>query len=126
MPKPMSGQRSMQLMRREGWTVGKVERWLAHAGGFGVRQDLFGFIDIVCMKRGFNGLLAIQTTTLTQFRSHIKKIISIPESLLWLQVGNSIEVHGWYKSGRFWRVKREPVDVGTIKESNLPEKTELS
>lgn len=112
MAKTMACQRSMELLRKEGWSVGKVERWIPQAGKFGKRSDLFGFIDIVAMRLGHNGIMGIQTTTKPQVKKHIDKILGIDEAVTWLRVGNSIEVHGWFKSGRLWMVKREPIDVG--------------
>ena len=50
-------QRSLKYLREQGYTVAIVERWNAFAK---IRQDLFGFIDLLAIKPGET--LAVQTT----------------------------------------------------------------
>src|SRR3990172_10044773 len=90
-------QRSLKLLRSEGYTCQIVEKWnfFAH-----IRQDLFGFIDIVCLKEGEEGVLGVQTTSATHMSDHEKKIVKSPISRLWLMTGNKIELQAWSKKGK--------------------------
>jgi hypothetical protein len=103
--------RSLALLRKEGWRAAVVERWNAHAR---VRQDLFGFIDILAMDMDGN-LLAIQATSASNQAARLKKIQSSPVRAVakdWLQ-RNSLEVWGWSKRGnrKLWTVTRTPVTL---------------
>ena len=43
-------QRTLKLLREQGYRAAVVERWLAYAGKFGKRQDLFGIIDVLAIS----------------------------------------------------------------------------
>lgn len=88
-------QRSVQKLKAEGWLVAIVEHWNPYAK---VRQDLFGFIDILALCG--DSLLAIQTTTGSNVSARIKKIQALQAAQLWLESNNrKIIVHGWTKMG---------------------------
>lgn len=113
MTKTSPTQRSLKLLRSEGYTCQVVEKWNQWAG---IRQDLFGFIDIVCIKSGERGVLGIQTTSTGNVNARIKKISGNPIYPLWLEVGNKIVVEGWSKRGargkvKHWTVKRIPMEI---------------
>ena len=88
-------QRTLQRIRKEGWPlVAVVERWNPHAM---IRQDLYGFIDIlaVCPRRG---ILAVQATSGSNVVSRVDKIASHENARPWLETpGCRIEVWGWRK-----------------------------
>lgn len=85
-------QRSLKLLRDEGWTAEVVERWNPHAR---IRQDLFGFADVVAIKPDHMPML-VQVTS-TGWASRIKKIVSLEAARLAMRGGFAIEVHGWRK-----------------------------
>lgn len=99
-------QRSLDLLRKEGWTAAVVERWNPHAR---IRQDLFGFADLIAMRPGDQPLL-VQTTSGGNFAARISKILDEPLAALAVASGFQIEVHGWRKlkadKGR-WSCRRE-------------------
>ena len=104
-------QRSLALLRQEGWTAAVVERWNPHAG---VRQDLFGFADLVAVRAGRPGVLAVQVTTGSHQAARLRKALGVPALRAWLAAGNRFEVHGWAKAGprggrETWQVHRRPV-----------------
>ena len=110
-------QRSLGLLRKEGFCVQVVERFNPYAK---VRVDLFGFIDIVAIREDFMGILGIQTTSTGNISSRIKKILAIPEAKTWLQCGNKIIVHGWSKRGKvskrkLWQVTTKEILLGDLK-----------
>ena len=96
-------QRSLAYLRKEGYVCQVVERWnpFAHC-----RQDLFNFIDIVCIKEGEMGVLGVQTTSTANMSARIKKINDLVVSTTWLTTGNHIWVIGWSKKGARGKVKK--------------------
>lgn len=110
-------QRSLALLRKEGFVAQVVEKYNPYAR---VRVDLFGFIDIVAIKKecgkcaGINGVVGVQTTSAAHIMERVRKILSIPESKIWLECGNKIIVHGWSKKGakdkrKLWSVNTKEV-----------------
>ena len=94
-------ERTLAELRSRGITAGICERWLAHVhrggGGFGIRRDLFGWIDIIaiCPRRGVG---AVQSTG-TDFAAHWRKLqedrrVAV---LQWLESGAWGELWGWRK-----------------------------
>ncbi len=70
-----------------------TEKWNPFAK---IRQDLFGFADLLAIKPG--EILAVQTTTAGHFADHRRKIITEPRHQSWLQAGGKIQLHGWNKT----------------------------
>lgn len=96
MAKTSPTQRSLAYLREQGMTVAIVERWNAFAK---IRQDLFGFIDLVALCPR-NGIIGIQTTTKVNMQARVNKILAENKSKLWLEAGGRIIVHGWKKPGK--------------------------
>jgi len=108
--------RSLKHLRAQGYPlVTVVEKWQmvpGHPGG-GVRQDLFGIIDIIALRHGET--LAVQVTSAGQFTAHLRKIREhvtlvdgkeYPTAGLILDAGWRIEVHGWEKVKNRYVLKR--------------------
>lgn len=95
-------QRSLDLLRKEGWLPAVVEKWNPHAK---CRQDLFGIIDIVAIRDGET--LGVQATTASNLSKRIRKIEESDALSLLREAEWTIEVHGWRKDkkGR-WVCKR--------------------
>jgi len=74
-----------------------------------VRVDLFGFIDIVCLRGSEPGIIGVQTTSRSHIGDRIKKIMALPVHKEWLDAGNKIVVEGWDKKDNRWRVKTVPI-----------------
>ncbi len=105
--------RSLELLRASGWTAQVVERFNQFAM---VRQDLFGFIDIVAVHPNHKGVLAIQTTTFEHGQDRLRKICKEPRAMIWAQAENPIEVWTWRKTKKSkWEVTVLQV---TIKQSS--------
>ncbi len=108
MAKTSPTQRSLKLLRSEGWVAQVVEKYNVFAH---IRQDLFNFIDIVCIRSNVKGVLGVQTTTQTNGAGHMKKIKASVAYKIWLAGGNQIELHLWAKRGKagkrkLWTVNR--------------------
>ncbi len=84
--------RSLDRLRKRGWTPGIVER---RCGKF-VTVDLFGFADICAIKHGETPVL-IQTTTGPNLAARRAKIYASDLAALARQSGFRIVLHGWRK-----------------------------
>lgn len=90
-------QRSLKYLRDAGYTVAIVEHWNSFVR---IRQDLFGFIDLLAIRRGET--LAVQVTA-AGVSARLKKIAGLPVVDRVREAGWRIEVHGWRKNaaGRY-------------------------
>lgn len=87
-------QRTLSHLRARGWWPAVVEKWNPHAR---IRQDLYGFADLVALAADRPGVVAIQTTSASGISARRKKIKAEPMARQWLICGNSILLHGWGK-----------------------------
>ena len=85
-------QRALAYCKKQGWEAAIVERWNPYAR---IRQDLFGFADLVVLRPS-EGVYAVQVTS-TGVAERIAKIKAEPRALAWLRAGGKIEVWGWRK-----------------------------
>ena len=88
--------RSLKYLRELGYTTAIVEKWNPHAK---VRQDLFGFADIVAIAADEPGVLAVQACVTGDQSKRVAKIHAESRAAIWRAAGNRIEVHGWAKCG---------------------------
>ena len=89
-------QRSLAHMRNHGYLCEVVERWNPYAR---VRQDLYGFIDILCVG---DDIVAIQTTTKGNMKARIDKIAEHENFCKVIESGMRVIVHGWHKKNNRW------------------------
>lgn len=95
-----AAERSMDVLRKDGYLVGKTEHWNPWAGmrgpdgkPFGMRQDLFGFIDLVALGGG--KIIGVQVTK-GMLPQHVEKIAAKPEAKRWLEApGGQLMIHHW-------------------------------
>lgn len=102
-------QRTLAALRSAGWICAVVERWNAHAG---VRQDLFGFADILAIRPGV--ILAIQVTTGGNHAARRAKLDGEPRVRDWLAAGGAVELWSWSLRGergkrKLWTSRVEAV-----------------
>ena len=90
MPSPT--QRTIKYFNAHGWQIGIVERFNPHVGEYGIRQDLFGFVDLVAFKG--EQVLFVQATS-SGVASRIDKILDNEIAHAWLDGGHYIHVIGW-------------------------------
>lgn len=91
-------QRTIRALREMGRVCGTVERFNPHVGPHGIRQDLFGFIDIIALDPD-RGVVAIQSTG-QAFAEHYRKLTQERNENVfeWLKTpGTSLELWGWRK-----------------------------
>lgn len=89
-------QRSLAKLRKEGWTVCSVEKWIAQIKQ---RKDAFGFGDLLSCRIGTAGATLVQTTSGSNFSARLEKIKGIAAAGVWLASGNKIVIHAWAKQG---------------------------
>lgn len=91
-------QRTLAVLRDRGMEVAIVEKWNAHVGPHGIRQDLFGIIDILALD-GINGIIGVQSCG-QAFSEHHKKLTEerAQQTIAWLSTkGCRLELWGWRK-----------------------------
>jgi len=90
-------QRTLALLRDKcNMVCGITEHWNAHIR---IRQDLFGFIDIVALSREL-GIVAVQTTSADNASARVAKIQASEAATAWLEAGGRIWVVSWRKAGK--------------------------
>jgi len=89
-------QRTLKAMREHGRICGIVEKFNRFGGDFGIRQDLFGFIDIIAIDP-VDGIIAIQSCG-QSFKQHCDKLTEERNEAVyeWLKHAKC-ELWGWRK-----------------------------
>lgn len=109
-------QRSLAMLRADGYFVAVVEKWNPHVK---IRQDLFGFGDLLAFKG--DTILLVQTTSGSNVSARIQKILENPVAAAWLTPNRRIHVHGWRKCGergkrKTWQCRIEDMTFTETKE----------
>jgi hypothetical protein len=111
-------QLSIRKLREIADHVAITEVWNPHAK---VRQDLFGFGDLLAIGENV-GTLIVQATMRSEMKKRVAKITQpdphdkfsparVSAARCWLERHNFIEVWGWYKVGRRWRLEVEDITL---------------
>jgi hypothetical protein len=106
--------RSLEALRERGCLAAVVEKWNAHAR---IRQDLFGFGDILAIEPGRPGVLIVQACIADDITKRLEKLQTEPVAervRRVLEAGNRVLIMGWAKRGA--RGKRK---VWTLREIAL-------
>lgn len=90
-----STQRTIRALKNQGCICDVAEKFNAHVGPFGIRQDLFGFIDVISLAP--DCILAIQCCTGSGYQDHLRKILANEFAPQWLMSGGRIELWAWRK-----------------------------
>jgi hypothetical protein len=109
-------QRSKKLLADAGLRVAVVEHWNSFCR---IRQDLFGFIDLIALDAEGGRTIGVQTTVGGSLAARLTKATSDavrPYVVAWIMAGNCLEFHGWRKLGNRWkcRVVTARLDCGAI------------
>ena len=86
---------SLKALRDAGYVAAVVEHFNPHKR---IRQDLFGFIDIIAIRPGET--LAVQTTSRSNMAARVRKIADHPNVAAVREAGWAIHVHGWKKNDK--------------------------
>ena len=112
-------QRSMEYLRDQGYTVGKVEMpWNRFSK---VRQDFCGFADAIAYHLEKNETLAIQACTDDGgVQKHLEKLLALENVRVWVsQPSRRLEIWGWGKRGergkrKLWTLRIVPITLDTF------------
>ena len=85
-------QKALKYYKDLGYTCAIVEKWNPHAM---IRQDLFGFIDIIAIGEGKT--IGVQCTSKSGVSSRVKKVLEHENLPAVLQAGWEVEVVGFEK-----------------------------
>ena len=98
--------RTLERLRAEGYDAEVVEKTIPRCF---IKKDLFGFIDIIAIRRGET--IGVQATSGSNHAARRTKAQASPLLAKWLDAGNHFEVWSWAKpkTGRTWEVRRERV-----------------
>lgn len=97
---------SLKALRDAGYVAAVVEHFNPHKR---IRQDLFGFIDIIAIRPGET--LAVQTTSRSNMAARVRKIADHANVAAVREAGWRIEVHGWAQKKPRARWECRTVDV---------------
>jgi hypothetical protein len=114
--------RTLEKLRKEGWTCAVVEHWNPHAH---IRQDLGGGIDVLAWKPKSTGqwssqILGIQACADTGgsgMAAHRAKLLREPKMATWVAAGGRLEIWAWGKKGargerKLWECRVEVLRLG--------------
>ena len=97
-------QLTLRKLREDGYLAAVVEKWNPHVR---IRQDLFGFIDVIGVKRGET--IGVQCTSWGHRLDRMRKMVE-HENIGPVREANwTLEVHGWRKVKNRWEC--EVIDV---------------
>jgi len=127
--KTTSTQRTMKELRARGCKCQVVEKWNSFAkkkdgtGPPGIRQDLFGIVDILVLEPG-RGFLGVQCCAGSGFKRHWDKLTveRAQDSLDWLTTpGGFLQIWAWRKvkaqrggKAMIWQPRIQDVTVEDI------------
>ena len=93
-------QLTLKKLRADGYLVAITEHWNQYGK---VRQDLFGFVDVLGLRQGET--IAVQATSYSNVSARVKKIIGHENIDMARKAGWKIEVWGWHKPKHRWQVR---------------------
>jgi hypothetical protein len=99
-------QLSLAHLRKTCDAVQVVEKWNPHAR---IRQDLFGFVDILALDG--EETIAVQSTSWANVSSRARKIAESPLVGAVRDAGWRIIIHGWRKNTKTNRYEMKELDL---------------
>lgn len=94
MAKVSPTQRSLRLLRQEGGCPAIVEKFNSFIK---IRQDAWGFVDIISLNPSKGEITFVQVTTMAHLPEHREKCFANPNLKNLLDAGGVFELHGWRK-----------------------------
>ena len=99
-------QLSLKELRKTCTAVQVVERWNPHAK---IRQDLFGFVDILALNGAET--IAVQSTSWANTGARAKKIAESDHVAAVREAGWRVLIHGWRKNAKTNRYELKTLDI---------------
>ena len=91
-------QRTLRELRQQGRRCAIVEKWNQHVGPHGIRQDLWGIIDVLALDPD-RGVMGVQSCG-NSFSAHFRKLTEdrADECIDWLRTPNTVlQIWAWRK-----------------------------
>ncbi len=88
-------QRTIKALKAQGMQCGIVERFNPHVGPHGIRQDLFGFVDMIAVSP--EGIIGVQCCAGSGHAAHKQKILANAVAPEWIKAGGRIQIWSWSK-----------------------------
>jgi hypothetical protein len=88
-------QRSKAYLEKAGYNVAIVEHWNSWCK---IRQDLWGFADLLAFRAGMPMML-VQTTTASNVAARRVKLLQNVTAKRWVQAGGECVLHSWAPRG---------------------------
>jgi hypothetical protein len=110
-------QRALKLLRGRGWKCTITEKWVSfggrkdQSGRTGVRQDAFGFGDLLAMDTYTGRIVLVQVTSGSNHSARKNKILSIPEAKDWIVSGGWILLISFTKKKNRYVTREEWIEV---------------
>lgn len=115
-------QLTIRELKNNGRVCAIVEKWNPYVGKHGIRQDLFGIIDVLALDPE-RGVVGVQCCS-GGFAAHWKKITEerIQETVDWLRTpGTVLELWSWRKvkvkrggKAMVWRPRIEEIKLSDV------------
>jgi len=101
----------MKLLRDRGYLVERTEYVIPKSYR---KRDIWGF-DCQGINKDHTGVLGVQATTKSNISSRWNKVLHLGSTIIWLQAGNQIEIHGWWQSAprKTWQVEIRKIYIET-------------
>lgn len=119
-------QRTIRALQDRGLKCAIVEKWNGHIG---IRQDLFGIIDIIALDPE-SGVIGVQSCG-NSYSAHLKKFREerLQECLDWINTpGTSLELWAWRKTkkklkkgwskGLYWQPRVSVITEAVLLQGN--------
>jgi len=92
-------QQTVEYLKAAGMIVDVTEKWIPKSR---IKQDLFGFIDLIALDMAGKRIIAIQCTDNTNFAARFRKITNDcrDNARAWVRSGGEIWVMAFYKTDR--------------------------
>lgn len=110
-------QKTLRYLREQGLIIDKAECWNPYGGKFGIRKDLFAFIDLVALCP-MEGIIGVQSTSGLQHSKHRRDILENELALEWLKCKGKIWIISWSKKllhrggkARRWIPRKEEITL---------------
>ena len=92
-------QQTREYLEAAGMVVDVTEKWIPKSR---IKQDLFGFIDLIALDIAGKRIIAVQCTDNTNFAHRFHKIVGDcrDNARAWVRSGGEIWVMAFYKTDR--------------------------
>ena len=104
-------QKTLKYLKGFGYSAHVVEKWNPFAK---IRQDMFGWVDVVAVSPEILGVLGVQTTTKKNMKARLDKALGNKALVAWVKAGGRLVIHGWHKKAGKWEVDCRPVFLADL------------